>query len=117
MMMRMAFILRTLLDAQCAQIIILLMDFTSPSRAVLLGITARMVPLVTCKFMLIPTCQDSEVCKIFLCACVRACYNLAGMEHASSAAPLYYQDGSSERTHYVLRDALALHYSIARPDV
>ena len=44
--------------------------------------------------------------------CVRACYNLAGM-----AAPLYFQDGSSERTHYMLRDALALHYSIARPAV
>jgi hypothetical protein len=39
------------------------------------------------------------------------------MEHASVAAPLYFSDGSTERTHFVLRDALALHYSIARPDV
>ena len=70
-MKRMAFILRTLLDAQCARIVILRIDFSSPSQAVLLGITARMVPLVTCMLMLIPTCQESEVCKLFLCACVR----------------------------------------------
>jgi hypothetical protein len=37
------------------------------------------------------------------------------MESASAAAPLYFHDGSSEKTHVTLRDALAVHYSIARP--
>ena len=38
------------------------------------------------------------------------------MEMASAAAPLYFHDGSTERTHITLRDALALHYSVARPE-
>lgn len=36
-----------------------------------------------------------------------------GMDGAGSSAPMFFQDGSSEPTHFTLRDSLAKHYDFA----
>ena len=39
-----------------------------------------------------------------------------GTQGAPSNVPMFFHDGSSEPTHYTLRDSLAEHYNIVNPN-